>query len=171
MDPGRPGFPYIDGPQKTGHPVLMQATLESRLEATKSQDPRPQYRELLRLLKERDPAQFDVLRQHYAREVEEALAKQDRDPLGLWLDYGLVLAEAMVGPGTAMEINDAGVAIPLEGSPKPGSLTLFLPEGRGSRALAVAVPATPTLAQEATLDLLVHGKVKFQPRDEPSSAA
>lgn len=149
----------------------MEMTLDGRLADTGTQDPRPAYRELLRLLKERDPAQFDALRQHYAREVEGALTEGGRDPLTLWLDYGLVLAAALGGEGTAMAVDQEGLASPIAGSPEPGSLTLWIPEGRAGRAIAVTTPATPSPAQVATLDLLVHGKVRLQPTNEAASTS
>jgi hypothetical protein len=149
----------------------MESTLESRLEATGTRDPRPAYRELLRILKERNAAQFDVLRKHYAEEVERALTQEGEDPLMVWLNYGLVLARALAGEGTAIQVDGDGLAAPAEGSLKPGSLTLFLPEGRGERALALAIPSAATPAQAATLDLLVNGKVRLQPTEEADNSA
>lgn len=139
----------------------MQPTLEDRLEATKTEDPRQVYRDHLRALKDQDPSTFAELRAHYATEVEGALTSGHPDPLELWLRYGLVLARALAGDGHAVVIDDTGMATPLEDAPPPGKLTLFLPDGRGQRAVLVALPQDPSGPQQATLDLLVHGKVRL----------
>jgi hypothetical protein len=143
----------------------MESTLEARLEATKTQDPRPDYRDLLRSLKDSDPDAFTRMRAHYAEHVESALARGDRDPLALWLDYGLALAHAVGGEGEPVVIGADGLSVPLDGSPPPGLLTLVLPGRGGLKAIAVAVPSQPSPAQQASLDLLVHGKVKSSSLD------
>ncbi len=160
------GDSYIDAGAATGHPVGMRPTLEARLEATNTGDPRAAYRDLLRSLKDADPDAFARMRVHYTQEVEPALEQEDRDPLAVWLDYGLALARAAGGEGEAMVIGADGLAMPLEGSPPPGLLTLLLPTRRGQRAIPVATPASPSAAQQASLDLLVNGKVRVASSDD-----
>ncbi|TVP46329.1 MAG: hypothetical protein EA350_07395 [Gemmatimonadales bacterium] len=136
-----------------------------RLAATGARDPREFYRGLLRELRERDETVYREMVVLYETSVIQAVGRGDADPLEAWLGFGVALAGASAGAGSAVVIDDSGRASPLEGVPRWDQLVLHLPEARGVRALPVGLPPELSEAQRATVDLLVKGKVRI-PSDE-----
>jgi hypothetical protein len=136
-----------------------------RLEATGARDPREFYRGLLRDLRERDESVYREMVALYQASVIEAVGQNEADPLEAWLAFGVALAVASAGAGSAVVVDPSGRATPLEAPPRWDQLILHLPEARGARALPVGLPPELSGAQRATVDLLVKGKVRL-PSDE-----
>jgi len=131
--------------------------LETTLPGTGLRDPRPFYRPVLKHLRERDPDAFARALDHFESVLVPALAA-DADPLQGWLDYGLLLASAL-GPGRLVEIDGTGRA---RTSDDPGSgtgLLVHLPDDASAPALLLRYPAASSPAQDATVELLVAGRV------------
>lgn len=133
------------------------ARLDAALDGGGVRDPRPLYRPILRLLRERDPESFDRSVRYLEEELVPAVAA-DADPLAVWLGYGRRLAEA-VGPGRAVDIGPSGRAHTLEEGATPRGLLLYLPDDDTLRAFVLRYPAPATRAQDATFELLVEGRV------------
>jgi len=137
----------------------LRARAESRLaEAARSHglaDPRPPYRERLRLLKQTQPDAFDRAREHYEQRVLHDLAAHD--PLPVWIEYGRFLA-SLSADGSTLSVDASGRATPWTGEALPG-LVLFVPEDTASEVLVLSQPAEPSPAQRATVDLLVERKL------------
>jgi hypothetical protein len=153
----------MSDPQSGGTPHP-DAALEARLEAADTADPRAGLRDLLRELRDADETAYRSFVQRFEDEVLAPLRAGTRDPLEAWLHFGCALAHQRT-PGQAVQVNGAGAVSPLNGASDfaPGSLVLHLPEGGGVRALVILGPRTPSAPQRATLDLLVHSKVRLQP--------
>lgn len=122
-------------------------------------DPRVDYRDLLRRLKEADAAAFASAVREYEAAVVERLADPAADPVAAWLGYGERLA-AWLGGGRTVEIDAAGrAAEATAGGPgERATLLLHLPADEGARAIVVGAPREPSDAQRATLALLVEGR-------------
>lgn len=140
------------------------------LEELGLEDVRPLYRELLVRLRKRDEDVYGEGVRRYREEVEPAL-EEGGDPLGPWLRYGAWVAArltdgeiAAVGPdGAASTVELDGGA--RDGAPgeagagdlsdlAPGTLLLYLPDDDGEPGFPLAVPAEPTVHQEATREIL-----------------
>lgn len=124
------------------------SSFEQQLEDSGTRDPRPTYRRLLRDLKESDPALYDEMVGVYETEVDDSL---DR-----WLAFGRTLA-GRCHPGRTVAIEEDGRARPVDEVEDP-AMILHLPDNARTRAVPVRVPAGPSPAQDATLDVLVHGR-------------
>lgn len=135
------------------------ARLEEALAQEGARDPREFYRERLRDLKQTNPAGYSEAVAYYRDTLIPRVAGGDADPLVAWTEYGRKLAE-QVTPGRTVAIDATGRAHPYEEPPRRDKLILHLPEGRGGRALLVALPSELTAAQRATYDVLVSGKQK-----------
>lgn len=133
----------------------LRTRAESRLEAAAGAhglaDPRPAYRERLRWLRENDTAAFERAIRHYETAVLPALV--DGDALAAWIDYGNFLAG--LSGTTQLNVIDASGRAASYHAPLPrGSLVVFIPEDTGTPVLIAAMPAEPSPAQEAALQLL-----------------
>ncbi len=130
---------------------------EQALERARLADMRPLYRKLLVRLKGRDPEAFQQATRRYEEELVPAIASGEADPLAEWLAYGRWIAEKL-GPGELVAIDGSGRASPFEPGtgPEPGALLLHLPHADRVPAIALAVPADPSVAQRVTTELLVR---------------
>lgn len=132
--------------------------LEAALAAHGARDPREFYRERLRDLKQADAAAYDRAVAYYRDTLLPSIAHGEAEPLAAWTEYGRTLAEALA-PGRTVRIDGTGRAHPYEG-PGGTDLVLQIPEGKGGRAVLVALPAELTRAQKATYHVLVAGKTR-----------
>lgn len=130
--------------------------LEEALAERGARDPRELYRERLRELKRVSPDEYAQAVEYYREVLLPEVASDGGDPLLAWTEYGRKLAAALA-PGRTVCIDASGRAQPYEGASRE-ELILHLPDARGSRALLVALPAEPSVAQRATIDVLVAGK-------------
>jgi hypothetical protein len=133
---------------------------EAVLRETGARDPRELYRELLRQLRERDEAAYSLAVERWQSEVVEPIADGADDPLSLWLRFGLALA-AELHPGRSVEIDETGRVRDLELPPSWTRMLLHLPESARKRAVPVCLPPEMSGPQEATLVLLVEGKLRL----------
>lgn len=129
------------------------AALQRALGALGYADPRPALRDRMRELRETNPAGFEEAKKRY----EGVVATSD-DPVEAWIEYGRYLGD-LAGEGRLLAIDDTGFAAPYEAPPPAGALLLHLPEDTSVAALPVMMPASPSAAQQATLDLLVGRKL------------
>lgn len=112
----------------------------------------PAYRQFLRRLKATDPGIYEEAVERYEADVVGG-GEVEPDPLLRWVRYGAWLA-GQLAPGRLVAVDRHGRAREPEGPPPLGPLLLHLPEGKGERAVPIAVPADPSEAQEATQELL-----------------
>jgi hypothetical protein len=120
-------------------------------------DPRPLFRPVLRYLRERDPEAFARAIAHFEDVLVPAVAGE-ADALRAWVEYGLLLAEAL-GPGRTVEVDRTGRARPADDPMSSRDLLLHIPEAEAAPALVLRQPAAGSPAQVATLELLVEGRV------------
>jgi hypothetical protein len=132
--------------------------LEEALRERGARDPRDYYRELMKELRERDPAAFGEANRYYDEVLLPRLADDSLDPLGEWLEYGTVLAGLMVA-GEAVQIDPSGRSLPYAGPVPPDAMVLHLPRSSRMPALAIGLPPTLSAPQRATYDLLVSRKL------------
>ena len=143
------------------------ARLESALADSPFRDPRPDLRPMLKHLREHDAPAFDRALAHFETTLIPAVAGE-ADPLEEWLAYGRVLA-TLAGGGEILAIDGSGRAGPVgEATPAPDAMLLHLPASPDTPALVLRCPRDATPAQEASVDLLVLGRVTV--RDQPSGA-
>jgi hypothetical protein len=139
----------------------LRSQAEARLEAAAGRlglnDPRPAYRERLRVLREQHPDAFTRAIAHYETAVLPALA-ETADPLAVWAAYGGFLGR-LTSDGNAYRVDPSGRSRPFRPPVTAGELVLFLPDNPGADVLVMAVPEAATPAQEATIDLLVNRKL------------
>lgn len=132
-----------------------EARYEAALEETGLEDLRPLYRDLLRRMRDEAPTSYEEAVRRYREEVAPAAASEAR-PLPAWLRYGAWMAR-QIAPGRLVSVDRTGRATELDARPEQvpaGALVLHLPEERNVRALPLAVPASPSDAQQETQDLL-----------------
>lgn len=115
-------------------------------------DVQPLYRQLLLRLKAQDASAYEEAVSRYRDEVENAVDSAD-DPVAIWVEYGAWLAPRLA-PGTLKAINGDGFASDAGSPPPLGPMLMHLPEDRSTRALVLAMPASPSRAQEETAALL-----------------
>jgi hypothetical protein len=139
------------------------ALLNEALAETGAADPRPRYRLLLSELKRQDPSVYEEAVARFRDTVVPSIARREIDPLTAWLDYGLHLAEKLA-PGRAVSLDEHGRGSPLAGPASWRDLILHVPADTRARAILVGEPPGPTRAQQAAVDLLVHGKVMLSGR-------
>jgi len=132
---------------------------QERLAETGAQDPRPRYRQLLRDLRERDEDAYKACVALYRSEVVRAIALEGRDPFEAWLRFGRELAERLA-PGELLRIDELGRAHPAPPDASWEELLLQIPSDPRSRAVPVAIPRSPSRAQQATVELLVDGSTR-----------
>lgn len=131
-----------------------EARYEAALEDRGLEDLRPLYRDLLRRMRDEAPTSYEEAVRRYREEVVPA--GSDDSPLLAWLRYGAWMAR-QIAPGRLVSVDRSGRAADLDARPEEvpaGALVLHLPEERSVRALQLAVPASPSDAQQETRDLL-----------------
>jgi hypothetical protein len=133
-----------------------EARLADAAAALGLDDPRQPYRRRLRELRETRPEAFDTAIGHYEQHVLPSLAAGD--PIEAWLEYGRFLA-ALSSAAELTVIDASGRARPHAPPLAAQSLALFMPADTAVPPLVAAVPARPSAAQKATLDLLVDRKL------------
>ncbi len=121
-------------------------------------DPRPAYRERLRLLKDDNPGAFADALRYYEQTVLPALATDGGDAMAAWVEYGSRIA-ALTTPGRMHAVDATGAAAKYSPPVREGILLLHIPDDNTAPILVAASPSLPTPAQQATLDLLVHRKL------------
>lgn len=145
----------------------LRARADARLQAALAEapwrDPRPYLRPILKHLRERDPAAFDRALAHFDATLVPAVAGEG-DPLGEWLEYGRVLG-SLAGAGRVVAIDSTGRAAEAEGEPPPDALLLHLPDAPEAPAVVLRCPRDATQAQEASIELLVLGRVSASAYD------
>lgn len=130
--------------------------LDAALEQAAVQDPRPHLRAALRQLKASNPVGFTRALAYFQEQLVPRVAG-DADPLAEWLKYGRIIAVEM-GPGREVEVGPSGRALPADGDRSERGLLLFLPDDTAAHALLLCAPRPWTRAQEATVELLIHGR-------------
>jgi hypothetical protein len=142
-------------------PTSPDALLEEALASTGTADPRPALRELLRGLRDTDEGAYRTLVARFEDEVIRPIRTRELAPLDAWLRFGITLAEARL-PVAAIEVGPSGVAAPLDpgAGARPGFVILHVPAGTSGKATLVQGPEDLSPAQQATVDLLVHSKVR-----------
>jgi hypothetical protein len=133
--------------------------LERACAAAGLTDPRETYRDLLRDLRGRDPDSFARASGHYQSEVLPRLAG-DAEPIDTWIEYGRVLGE-LGANGRMYSIDATGLADVYRPPYARHSLVLFVPDDGTRGSFVAAMPITPTAAQSATVDMLVHGRLSL----------
>ncbi|MEO5509122.1 MAG: hypothetical protein ABIS27_00730 [Longimicrobiales bacterium] len=126
-------------------------------------DPRPAYRGRLRALKEQQPEAFDRALRHYEDTVLPQLAGTE-DAMGVWINYGATIA-GFTAAGRLVSIDATGRAAAFALPVCEGTLVLHVPDDAAAPVLIAAAPATPAPAQQATLDLLVNGRLGLDHAD------
>lgn len=121
-------------------------------------DPREPCRALLKELRARDRSSYERAVAHYQDTLVPSIAHGQADPLAAWLDYARLLA-SLIAPGRAVQVDGNGNARDYLPPVPPDHLVLHLPDDPSTPALALALPAQPSPAQQATYDLLVAGRV------------
>jgi hypothetical protein len=134
-----------------------EARLRNAAEQLGLSDPRPPYRERLRVLREQHPEAFSRAIAHYETDVLPALAEAS-DPLAVWTAYGGFLAR-LTEDGNAVRVDASGRSQPFRPPITRGELVLFLPDNAAADVLVMAMPETASPAQAATVDLLVKRKL------------
>jgi hypothetical protein len=124
------------------------------LQETGARDPRDFYRKQLVALKAADSTAYRRALAYFEDELIPAVARDDSDPLGEWLEYGRFLA-TLTGPGRAVQIDAEGRASAYARPVPADALVLHLPERTSAPAVIIGLPANLTPAQRATYDLLV----------------
>jgi hypothetical protein len=135
--------------------------VDERLRAAHSEwglaDDRSAYRDRLRALRATNEDAFQRASEHYEREVVPRIVIGEGVIDG-WIAYGRLLGE-LTEPGRLVSVDGSGRSRPYEVPYERGTLVLFIPVESGRDALAVAVPAALTPAQQATVALLVEKKL------------
>ena len=139
---------------------IAEERFEAARQAAGARDPRDFYRDMLRDLKEVNPAGYDEAVRHFQETLVPSIASGEAEPLGAWREYGQLLAELM-GPGRTVAVDASGRADPYQSQTPMDRLVLHLPNEKRSRALLVSLPPEPSSAQLATYQLLVKGKQRL----------
>lgn len=120
-------------------------------------DPRPAFRERLRILKDNHPDAFASALRHYESGVLPAISGGG-DVLEVWVQYGETIA-ALTAPGRMVRVDATGRAEKYAAPVQEAALVLHVPDQNDAPVLVTIAPVSPTPAQQATLDLLVHGRL------------
>lgn len=116
-------------------------------------DLQPLYRRLLRKLKTMDGAAYEEAVARYHDEVETVVEGERRDPVEVWLAYGVWLAPRLA-PGRLLAIHENGRAERAPSPPPAGAMLIHLPKDRKQRGFVLAMPAEASPAQKETAALL-----------------
>jgi hypothetical protein len=119
------------------------------------QDPRPDFRDRLRFLREEQPKAFSAALAYYEETLVPSVAGGE-DPVTGWIAYGQQLGE-LTAPGKTFTIDPSGRARPYRGSNPGDHLVIHLPNDTAAAALPLAVPRALTPAQHANYELLIGG--------------
>jgi hypothetical protein len=139
------------------------ARLADAAERLRMADPRPAYRGRLRSLKEQQPEAFARALRHYEDTVLPQLAGSD-DAMSVWIQYGATIA-GYTAAGRLVSIDATGLAAPFTQPVREGALVLHVPDDTAAPVLIAAAPLSPAPPQQATLDLLVHGRLGLDRND------
>lgn len=131
------------------------ARTQEALEAGGFADMRPAYRDMLRHLKKQDAARFGEATRRYEEDLVPALTDGEQDPIAAWVEYGSWLA-GETQPGRLLRLDETGLATPADPAPLPGHVLLYLPDDSGPPAVPILLPADPSPAQQAALELLAR---------------
>lgn len=169
------------GPHRRAMDEAMQERATARLDAALAErpatDPRGGYRAALRALKDGHPEAFQAALQYYENVLVPRVAGEEADPLREWLAYGRRIAQ-LSGAGAFWAIAADGRAERVDAEPadggaeaaagpssaegagaSPDRLLLFVPERGEARAFVLSGPARPSDPQQASIDLLVLGRL------------
>ena len=135
------------------------ANLAAAAARLRMSDPRPAYRDRLRLLKDQNPEAFKRALRHYEETVLPALVSEG-DVMAAWVEYGAALA-AFTAPGRMVWIDGTGASRKYAAPVQEGALILHIPDDNAAPVLPAALPANPTPAQQAAFDLLVTGRLEL----------
>ncbi|HYH81571.1 MAG TPA: hypothetical protein VEX86_17330 [Longimicrobium sp.] len=124
------------------------------LQETGARDPRDFYRKQLVALKAADAGAYRRALAYYDETLTPAVARDDSDAVGEWLEYGRFLA-TLTGPGRTVQIDGDGRATDYQRPVPPDALVLHLPDRSNAPAVTVGLPNSLTPAQRANYDLLV----------------
>lgn len=133
----------------------MRARTDEALEAAGFADIRPDYRTMLRRLKQRDATGFAEATRRYEEVLAPAVAGGVADPVAAWVEYGVWLARRL-GSGRLVSLDASGLASDAGPEPVPGHVMLYLPDEVGDPAIALLGPVVPSAAQKAALELLAR---------------
>ena len=133
----------------------VNARTDEALEAAGFADMRPDYRTMLRRLKQRDATGFAEATRRYEEVLAPAVAGGDADPVAAWVEYGAWLARKL-GHGRLVSLDASGLAIDGGPEPVPGHAMLYLPDEARDPAIALLGPVAPSAAQEAAIELLTR---------------
>ncbi|HEX6746202.1 MAG TPA: hypothetical protein VF092_02725 [Longimicrobium sp.] len=122
---------------------------------TGARDPRDFYRKQLVALKTNHRGAYQRALVYFEERLIPAVAADDSDAVGEWLEYGRVLA-TLAAPGRTVQIDAGGRASDYARPVPPDALVLHLPERTGDPAIIVGLPTTLSPAQRANYDLLVR---------------
>jgi hypothetical protein len=125
------------------------------LQETGARDPRDFYRKSLVALKARDAGAYRHALEYFESQLIPAVAREDSDALGEWLEYGRFLA-SLVTPGRAVQIDAGGRASDYARPVPLDALVLHLPDRTTEPAAIVGLPSGLSPAQRASYDLLVR---------------
>lgn len=130
---------------------------EEAIRRTGARDPRSYYRDRLRALRERDLSRFREATQYFEEVLVPTVAREESDPLAVWLDYGRLLANLWI-EGTTVQIDRTGRSRPYQVPVPLDHLVLHLPTSMREPAIAVGLPPELSEPQKLTFELLVRGK-------------
>jgi hypothetical protein len=133
---------------------LAEERFQAQLERTGARDPRNLYRERLRGLRERNAEGYRTALHYFEHHLVPAVAAEDSDPLGEWLEYGCLLARLWVD-GSAVQIDPTGLSDSYRRPVPADHLVLHLPASPREPVLAIGLPPALSAAQNATYQLLV----------------
>jgi hypothetical protein len=133
----------------------MNALTDQALEAAGFADMRPEYRTMLRKLKQRDATGFAEATRRYEEVLAPAVAGGDADLVAAWVEYGAWLARRL-GPGRLVRLDASGLAMDAGPEPVPDHVILYLPEEVSDPAIALLEPVVSSAAQKAALELLAR---------------
>lgn len=122
-----------------------------------ARDPRDFYRTALRELRTVAPESYEKAVTYFQEVLVPSIASGEAEPLYAWREYGRLIAELSVD-GRTVAVDETGRSEPFNADSPLDRLVLHLPSGKGGRALLVSLPPTLSVAQRASVDLLVNGK-------------
>lgn len=134
------------------------ARLEEALARRGLRDPRDPLRARLRALKE-SPAFREFVR-FYEENLVPSVAAGAIEPVQAWEDFGRRLAAAS-GEGRELAVDPSGSAEPVSTAVPDDCVVLFVPRDPNEPAIPLRVPRALSIHQEATLTLLVEGKLRL----------